>query len=560
MQIASVPYVTRSARVQVDVGEGPVVDNTQPVRRSRHVGEPGYVRVCYPAGQIRWVHKTKTANMAMREFGTQSDHAYIIAKHPSEVDEEWRGRNGGSPGHNPLQLSGVPDSTVAGSSTILPRREEDDSALSSTARQGSTLFHDRPDATVSSALGVSFSDYVGHAGADDGPVAGPSTVRGSGSRENDALGFDASFHPHPGQSTTARPVIQTTIPAQTLSQPSPATSWGEESYRPSRRSSLSLHLNTFPSPRGSQRFSVSVEQLSINEFIGGGPVPVDVVADNASVPSRRSEDSREHDEFGLPFNSREGSSRHVVSGVQDLEDINHSLSQVSDPPQEDARSTRASRSSRSSRQSRQPSISGHEPEAIIGPRTGLALYGSGPAAHSSSGRPSADPSLASVPFPPNPRSPSRVSTRSRAESTQSHSSSGHSAGSHRSLGHRPRRSSAATSAHLRERFEAPPNSWAAEPGDTQPYTSRGPYGDSHAQASQDCIPRSLGSMESLGLGGIGGIGGVGGSGLMLTFEAPSTSAAVDRNGQAAAGIHAPRPLSSRHSSLVNVAWNSRNGH
>ncbi|KAJ2986719.1 hypothetical protein NUW54_g9657 [Trametes sanguinea] len=66
-----------------------------------------------------------------------------------------------------------------------------------------------------------------------------------------------------------------------------------------------------------------------------------------------------------------------------------------------------------------------------------------------------------------------------------------------------------------------------------------------------CCPRPAGRGEY----GIEGIGGISGS-LMLSFETPSTSAAVDREGREAAGIHAPRPVNSRRSSsFFRVTFN-----
>ncbi|KAI0371935.1 hypothetical protein BV20DRAFT_1051125 [Pilatotrama ljubarskyi] len=544
LQTAGVPYLTRSARLRVDPPDGPVSGRSPLGWRPGPAHKKGYVMAFMPQHGICWIPEKQASKMPVRARGTESRYGYVIAKEPSEVDEEWRNaRNGASPPPNPLQLTGVPQSAAAGPSTSVIQRE-DEEALYTTAREESALFRNHPDATGRSAAGLPASSRPGLSAVAETSHPGPPAHRSSTQRSGrDLFDLGVASQPEPGQSITARPVVQNQVPEEPVPEPSPATSWGG-TYEPSRRSSLSLQLNNFTSPQGSEGLR-SVEQVSIASSFIGGPVSVDVVTDNASI-SMRSDGSRDRRGSSLLLNSRENSSRQVVSGLEDLEDLNSSLMQLADPmPRSD---THSPRSSASSRHSRQPSLSGQERDAHIGPRTGLPFYSSSPATHYSGNNPLTEPSQAN----PSPPSQDRSSIRSRAESTQSYISSTHSGSSQRS-GQRPRRAEASTDAPLRDPFALPDDSWAAEPADAQSYSSRGPYFDSRAQGSQESIPRSLAPME--------GFGGTSGS-LLLSFEAPSTSAAVDRNGEAATGIHAPRPVSSRHSarSLFNGAWSTRSGH
>ncbi|KAI0323752.1 hypothetical protein GY45DRAFT_1264088 [Cubamyces sp. BRFM 1775] len=544
------PYLPRSARMPVDPPEGVVTSRSPTRHRHGRAHKPGYMMAFYPGEGIRWVPEKQASKMPMRARGTESRHPYVIAKEPDEIDVEWRQRNGNvaTSGPNPLQLSGVPEN-VAGPSTNTIEREEE-IAVYTTAREESNFLRGQPEATSRSAMGLSISNLPGPSGVASSARPEASVLLSSSHRNaNGTSGLGISPHAEPGRSTTARPLLQNHVVDEVLPQPSPASSWEASNYQLSRRSSLNLSVNNLPAlppPHGSRQYSESLEQIPLSVFAGG---PITLIADQASISIRTDSSSRNRETSGVQQTSREGSTRQVVSGLQDLDDIDRSLQQVAErTSQRDAHSTR---SSGSSRHSRNTSFSEHESEAIIGPRTGLALYGSRPATHYSSSRASVDPS----PVDPSQvavRSPSRSSMRSRAESTYSHRSRA-SSSSQRSVEQRARRSSNASGAPLRDPLDIPLSSWAAEPADAQPYATRGPYGsagsDSRPQASRESIPRSLGPPD--------GIGGTSGS-LMLSFEAPSTSSAVDRNGEAAAGIHAPRPLSSRQPSLFN-GWSARHG-
>ncbi|KAJ8475245.1 hypothetical protein ONZ51_g6680 [Trametes cubensis] len=533
----------------VDPPEGAVTSRSPHRHRPGRAHRPGYMMAFYPGEGIRWVTEKQASKMPIRARGTESRLPYVIAKEPDEIDIEWRQRNGNVPpsGPNPLQLSGVPENVVAGPSTSTIEREEE-VAVYATAREESNLLRGQPEATNRSAMGLSISNLPGPSGTASSARPGISVMLTSSHRNaNRTSGLGISPHAEPGRSTTARPLLQNHVVDEALPQPSPASSWETSNYQPSRRSSLNLSVNNLPavpSPHGSQQYSESLEQIPLSVFAGG---PITLITDHASISIRTDSSSRNRETSGVQQTSREGSSRQVVAGLQDLDDINRSLQQVAErTSQRDAHSTR---SSGSSRHSRNTSFSEHESEAIIGPRTGLALYGSRPATQYSSSRASVDPS----PVDPSQvavRSPSRSSLRSRVESTYSHRSRA-SSSSQRSVEQRARRSSNASGAALRDPLDIPLSSWAAEPADSQPYASRGPYAasDSRPQTSHESIPRSLGPLD--------GIGGASGS-LMLSFEAPSTSSAVDRNGEAAAGIHAPRPLSSRQPSLFN-GWSARHG-
>ncbi|KAI0674284.1 hypothetical protein C8Q78DRAFT_967519 [Trametes maxima] len=528
MQGVRTPFPTRSARMPVDPPEGPVSGRSPLDWRPGPAHRPGYVMAYIPETGICWIPEKQASKMPVRARGTESRYGYVIAKEPSEVDEEWRNvRNGGSPGPNPLQLTGVPESVTAGPSNGAIEREEEEGPVPA-VRDEAMLFRSQPAATGRST--------AGNLPGPSAPLA--ASVPADSHPVSSALRVGLTTHVEQGQSTTARPAAQTRVPDNSLPAPSPATSWGG-SYQPSRRSSLSLQLNNLPSP---QDIPESGELQSIHDSVG---VSVNFFPDRTSVSIRSERDQRPP---GLLLDSREGSSRQVVTGLRDLEDVNRSLSSVERSSQRDAQSVRSAAPSRQSH-SRQHSVSSYDTDVHVGPRTGLALYGSRPATHYSGGHLTAEPLPTQPLVSSSTRSQSRTSLRSRAEST--HSSS-HSVSSQRSSGQRPRRTSTTSSAPLRDPYERPPSSWGAELVGTQVYSSRGPYSNSRPQTSQDSIPRSL---ESIG----GGFGGGGGGSLLLSFEAPSTSSAVDRHGEAAAGIHAPRPVSSRHSSMFNGAWNARNG-
>ncbi|KAI8970578.1 hypothetical protein BD414DRAFT_427588 [Trametes punicea] len=527
------PYVTRSMRMPVDTA-APAISGRSPHRwRPGPAHKPGYVLAYVPQHGPCWIHESKAAKLPVRAWGTESRYAYVIAKEPSQIDEEWRQtHDGASPGPNPLQLSGVPEDVVAGPSrTIIRQEDEDDNGAHATARENSTLFTNLPETATRPAIGISIGSM---AEPSDSSRAGPSGVRSPvGRNSSDVL----TTQPEPGRSTTARPAVRGQVPNETLPAPSPASSWGPSNFQPSRRSSLSLQLNNFPPPSNVPQPTGSMEQLGLTNF-GDAPLTLDIV-----IRTEPSSD-RQVSELGLSSGA-EGSSRQVVTGLQDLEDINRSLMQVTESSSQ--RDARNARSSTSSRHSRHSSLSSHESGAIIGPRTGLALYGSRSATRNSGSHPSTDPSSANLCALAQAGSPSRTSARSHAESTRSRKSSASSTGLQRSVSERPPRTSALASTSFPEPLALRQSSWTAEPADTHPYAPGGPNTASRPQASQESIPRSLDAID--------GFGGTSGS-LMLSFEAPSTSAAVDRNGEAATGIHAPRPVSSRHSSLFRVTWNA----
>ncbi|KAI0826631.1 hypothetical protein BC628DRAFT_1419119 [Trametes gibbosa] len=536
---ADMPYMPRDARLPVDHN-----DNAHSASHWHPGPAPGpnYAQAYIPGQGVKWVTQKQADKMPIRARGTDSRHPYAIAKEPSElVDQVWKGvgvRPGSSPVPNPLQLSGVPEEIIAGPSRTIIQHEEEE-AMFSTAREGSGLFRNPEEASGRPAF---TNPTTGPSVPMDSSRPGMPGHRSTTQRSlGGLLGTGLATQAEPGQSTTARPAVETQ-PAPELPDPSPALSWGE-TYNPSRRSSLALGLNNLPTPHGSQGMAEATDQISIPEFFGLVPATVNNVYDTASI-SNRSEGSRREPLSSLLLNEnhREGSSRQVVTGLQDLEDINRSLRQVSDS-QSDTRSVRSS----ASRHSRQPSISERESDAHIGPRTGLALYASRPATHYSGNHPTAD-------FPANPAPPSHVRSQSRT-STGSHAESTYSYGvtSQRSTssGHRARRSSTASNVRFNDQLGIPPNSHPVEPSRTQSYAPFESYSDARQQGSQESIPRSMGFNDGFAATG----------GLLLSFEAPSTSSAVDRNGDAAAGIHAPRPVSSRHStrSLFRGSWLGRSG-
>ncbi|KAH9849377.1 hypothetical protein C2E23DRAFT_762103 [Lenzites betulinus] len=527
---AHMPYMPRDARL--------LVERHNPRASSHwHPGPapgPKYAQAYVPGHGIKWVTQKQADKMPIRARGTDSRHPYVIAKDPSElVDQVWKGvgvRPGSSPVPNPLQLSGVPEEVIAGPSHTIIQRE-DEEAMFSTAREGSGLFRNLQDA---SGRPASIEAVAGPSIPMDSSRPGMPGFQSTTQRDTGGL---LRFVPQaePGQSTTARPAVQTQPPEE-LPDPSPAPSWGGSS----RRSSLPLQLNNLPTPHGSEGLSGSVDQLSIPEFVGLGPAPAAVAVDTASI-SNRSEGSRGGPLSGLLLNtnSRESSSRQVVTGLQDLEDINRSLRQVGDS-QSDTRSSRSSASRH---------ISERDSNAHIGPRTGLALYASRPPTHYSGSYSSAE--IPSNPAPaPHARPQSRNSTGSHADSIHSLSAtSQHDSGS----GPRARRSSTASSVHFNDQMGMSSTARPAEPSHSQSYAPIvEPYSDGRSQGSHESIPRSMGSMGLMDSNdGFAATGG-----LLLSFEAPSTSSAVDSNGQAAAGIHAPRPVSSRHSSrgLFGGSW------
>ena len=557
---------TSSVRIRVSPAGAPVYERDPNGWRVGRAHEEGFVLVFNPGNGYTWIHEEDAAKLPIRARNTESRHPYVVAKDPSEVDEPWRlNHNGAPPGPNPLQLSGVPEAPVAGPSTSVVQRGQYDSRPSASSG-ASTLFRNAPGSSertvaasaTSSNVSVGAMNMV-NAPARSNPTAGQGTVRGT----NHLLGLNLASFPEAGRSAS-----------QPESEPSPASSWGA-----SRNSSLaSLHLHNLPPPHAFPRSTESMDELPIGELNGGPIVLTDALTprqtstsslfgDDRSISSRseRSQDRRP-EASGLLLNPSAGSSRQVVSSVRDLEDVNRSLMQLATSEDQDSQTRR---SSRPSRHSRQPSatMSGDEREAMVGPRTGIALYSSRPMTNYSGSRGSSDPSTEDPSPPAQSRPRSGASTRSHAESTFSHQSShsvhsshsSHSATSHRSSdpNRRARRGSTASALdgfrdHDRER-ERGAAAWTTVPADMQPYgSSRDRHSaDSRSQKSQESIPRA---MEGLG----SGPGSM--SSLGLSFEAPSTSSAVTGNGEEAAGIHAPRPVNGRRSSLFGGTWAGRSGH
>ncbi|CDO70088.1 hypothetical protein BN946_scf184806.g15 [Trametes cinnabarina] len=523
---ASVPHMSRSSRLPVDSALQPMVGHSPMGWRSGPGPGEDRALVWHPTLGMRWFEKDRVQQLPRRRMGTQSDSAYVVTTEPEDVDRE-PGQRRVSPGPNPLQLIGVPVNATAGpSSRVVPP----ENPLLSTAIEGSALLGLHPDTTARPAIGTSFND---EARASSSLRPGPSGLHSS-MREDGGEMFANHLGFEPMQSVTTRPVVQNHVTESQVPEPSPAPSWGTVSTEPA---SLSLGIANLPiNPRAVD----SMEQLGLTNF-SDDFVDFGFVAGH-SPDSFASRGGRASTAPSVARSS-EGSSRQVVTGLQDLTELNRSLTQVAQLSQSDRRSTRSAAPSRHSRQS---SISGHEGVTIFGPRTGLALYGSGPATQSPSRRPSAEPS------PVNrtslDRAASRASASSRAESTGSHRSSVSSAGMQRSISERPPRAAATPAISLHGSRDIPSGgSWISSPSDTQPYASRGQRAESRLRGSQESIPRSLAAVD--------GIGGISGS-LMLSFEAPNTSTAVDREGREAAGIQAPRPVSSRRSSnFFTVTFN-----
>ena len=568
-------YETRSARMQrVVPAEAPVSGRSPLAWRPGPANKEGYVKAYLPhLGGVGWIPEEEAAKLPVRRWGTESRYAYVLAKEPEEVDDEWRrDHNGASPGPNPLRLIGVPEAPVAGPSRSAIQRTQHDAPPESSAGP-STLFRDQPrpsDRVIpasgnGSSASLSSLDIFAPASSTSRAERSPGHRRAASNAE--PLGLNLTSLPMPGPPRESEdPEIQ----------PSPASTWGTME---SRNSSLgNLGLNNFGEPGPFTR-AQSLEQLPIGELNGGPIVLTDAITPRqgssslgeARSISGRSAHSRDHHAGaaapGLLLNPSAGSSR-VVTSLQDLEDVNRSLQQVADS-QARGPSRHSQRSSHSSRHSSHPSMSGDEGEVMVGSRTGLALYSARPSQHASNashvGRSSNDPSPPAQSRPhsggsalshraesahSHSTSLSRQSSHSQHSSYSTHSShSAHSAGtskSHRSATDQRRARRASNASMLNHAPE--PATWATIPSDMQPYgPSRGPYtSDARPPPSQESIPRSLRSN---------------GDGLGLTFEAPSTSAAVTGNGEQAAGIHAPRPVNGhRPSQLIGSSWNARSGH
>ena len=59
----------------------------------------GYVKAYLPhLGGVGWIPEEEAAKLPVRRWGTESRYAYVLAKEPEEVDDEWRrDHNGASP-------------------------------------------------------------------------------------------------------------------------------------------------------------------------------------------------------------------------------------------------------------------------------------------------------------------------------------------------------------------------------------------------------------------------------------------------------------------------------
>ena len=566
---------TGSARMRVVPAEAPVSGRSPLAWRPGPAHKEGYVKAYMPhMGGIVWIPEEEASKLPVRAWGTESRYPYVLAKEPSEVDDEWRrDHNGASPGPNPLQLIGVPEAPVAGPSRSAVSRSHYDAPPESSAMT-STLFRDQPrpsDHVIPTSGNNSNASLSGL-----GILAPPRAERSSSGRRRaesnaEPLGLSLASLPMPG------PPRESEEPE---TQPSPASTWGTME---SRNSSLgNLQLNNFGDPDPFTR-AQSLEQLPIGELNGGPVVLTDAITPRQGsstlddTRSISSESTRSHDHHavanapGLLLISSAGSSR-VVTSIHDLEDVNRSLQRVAES-QERGPFRHSQRYSHPSRHSSHPSMSGDEGDVMVGSRTGLALYSSRPSQHpsnvSQNGRLSNDPS------PPTQSRPHSGGSAysNRVESAHSHSShftslsrqSSHSQHSsysthsthnihiadasnlHRSTSEQ-RRARRTSNASMLNHAAPEPATWTTVPSDTQPYgSSRAPYtSDVRPPSSEESIPRSLQSN---------------GDGLGLTFEAPSTSAAVTGNGEQAAGIHAPRPVNGRRASqLIGSSWSARSGH
>lgn len=546
---------TGSARLRVVAPTGPVLGRSPMAWRPGPAHQEGYVQVYVPHTGLTWIPEEQAAKLPVRARGTESSHAYAIAKDPHEVDDEWRRtHDGASPGPNPLQLSGVPEASGAGSSASVVRGQYD--PLPGTSSAVSTLFGNplgSSDRTIT-ATASSSNASLGAMGLLTAPSGTSRTTRTAPTRTtSEPLGLNLSSLPEP----------RARVPEP---EPSPASSWGTIPPAFSRNSSLgNLHLNNFPSPHPFPRPSESADQLPIGELNGGPIVLTDALTprqtstsslfgDDRSV-SGRSDRSRGHAEpSGLLLSSSAGSSHQVVSSLQDLEDVNRSLMQLAASEEQPRRSTRPP--SRHHSRQHSTTMSGDERDAMVGMRTGIALYSSRPATNYSSSRASSDPSTEDPSPPAQSRPRSGASTRSHAESTYSHQTShsvhsSHSATSHRSSDPHRRARRGSTASAL-DSFDREPAATWTTPADMQPYgSSRDPYAsDTRSQKSHESVPRA---MEGLGSGPASM------SSLLLNFDPPSTSSAVTGNGEEAAGIHAPRPVNGRRSSMFGGAWTARSG-
>ncbi|KAI0717401.1 hypothetical protein C8T65DRAFT_641365 [Cerioporus squamosus] len=428
----------------------------------------------------------------------------------------------------------------------------------------STLFQDpassrRTNASSASSSNVSISNMNILAPATQGSRADRSATSSLG--HGGDLGLNLATLPNPRRPAGGR------APEEPDAQPSPASSWGTSRTRSSRNSSLAnLGLRGFPADSSFPTRTEPLEQLPVGELNGGPVVLTDMLTprqgtslfgDSVSASGR----SESAEASGLLLNPSAGSSRQVVSSLQDLEEVNRSLMQLAGPQEREPESRHSSRPS--TRHSRHQSISGDEGEGFVGPRTGLTLYASRPGTNYASRHASADPSP-----PAQSRPRSGASTRSHAESAYSshshHSSysghsrqSAHTSSSHRSGDHhnRARRGSTASALDSYREHDPEPAVWTTAPSDLQPYgSSRSQYSsDPRSQKSHESIPRAMDGLGS-GHASSGSLG--------LTFEAPSTSSAVTGTGEEAAGIHAPRPVNGRRSGLfgASAAWNGRSGH
>ena len=550
----------------------------------------GYVAAYEPEIGIKWIPEEEAAKLPVRARGTESRFPYVIAIEPSEVDDEWRKiHDGASPGANPLQLSGVPEAPVAGPSTSVVHRRGQYEPLPGSSAAVSTLFRNPPGTSDRTITANSSNASINGMGILAPPPAGSARSAGRRTSPGDAsdpLGLNLASFPEPRD-------IPPASQANSIGpEPSPASTWGTIPTPSTRNSSLNnLNIQNLPEPHPFPRPYESLDQLPIGEFNGGPIVLTDAITprhsqhaslfgDNASV-SGRSQAPRglNAETSGLLLNPSAGSSRQVVSSLRDLEDVNRSLLQIAhtqDREETRERDSRreAPRSSRPSVQhSRQMSMSGHDTdEALIGPRTGIALYSSRVASDYTSTRVSIGPS------PPEPSPPASSRPRSGA-SSRSHAESTSSSYSHQSIHsltsansqrmsdpardrdrRRSRRSSNAVLAQIvRDDYPppAPSASWTAAPADMQPYasSSRAPYSSQHvdAQKSAESVPRTMGSLE--------GLSSVPGSlsSLLLNFGPENNTAAVNASGEEAAGIVAPRPVNGRRSSMFGSAWSARSG-
>ena len=561
----------------------------------------GYVAAFVPEIGISWIPEAEAAKLPVRARGTESRYSYVIAKEPDEVDDEWRQiHNGASPGPNPLQLTGVPEVPVAGPSTSTIRRVGQYEPLSSSVAAVSTLFRNPPgasDRTITTNSSNASINGIGLLVAPTAAGARTAVSQTSSSGVQDDLGLNLTSLPEPRDIPRA-PAMSAIGP-----EPSPASTWGTLPTPSTRNSSLNnLNIQNLPEPPPFPRPFDSLDQLPIGELNGGPIVLTDtntprhsqhslLRSDDASV-SHRSERSRGRDMelSGLGLNPSAGSSHQVVTSLRDLEEVNRSLLQLSHAPEAERSSERsshreASRSSRPSthHHSRQLSVSGDDNGgAIIGARTGIVLYGPGPAVNHTGARVSNGPSPDGPSPPAHSRPRSGASMRSHAESTSSsyshhsiHSSySAHSAqsahsvpsaDSYHSARHRSRRGSTAVFAQSQSPYDhssqdiSPP--WTTTPADMHPYASASRGGPYAQQAPPPAPAQSQKSLAESVPRSIEGLSSVPGSlsSLLLNFGPENNTSVVTATGEEATGIHAPRPVNGRRASLFGGAWNARNG-